>query len=400
MPAPARLHQVAVLALPGVLALDFGIPVHAFGTWDGGPYAVTVCTEVPGPVRLEGAPALLVEHGLEALADADTIVVPGQARPVAPSERVRAALASGRGPRARMVSICTGAFVLAAAGLLDGRRATTHWQYAAALARDYPAVTVDPHVLYVDEGNVLTSAGVAAGIDLCLHIIAHRRRGRGRQPARAGARRGAAPHRRPGPVHRPPGAARAGWRARRAARVGAAPPRRAAHRSPAGPRGVPVPSHAHPAVPRRDRAAADALAAGRPHRPGPRTARSLRRAHGDRGPAVRAGHPRKPADPVQTPHRRPAQHVPEHIPPPARRPENPQLPRAGPAEADQAGSGCGISSRPGPRPGAPRPSRHQPPATGAAAGCRSRWRPWCSLRRQRWPGPRRRCRGGPRSGGR
>ena len=99
MPAPARLHQVAVLALPGVLALDFGIPVHAFGTWDGGPYAVTVCTEVPGPVRLEGAPALLVEHGLEALADADTIVVPGRARPVAPSARVRAALVSGRGPR-------------------------------------------------------------------------------------------------------------------------------------------------------------------------------------------------------------------------------------------------------------------------------------------------------------
>ena len=172
MPAPARRHQVVVLALPGVLALDFGIPVHAFGTWDDGPYAVTVCTEVPGPVRVEGAPALLVEHGLEALADADTIVVPGRARPVAPSARVRAALVTAAAGGTRMVSICTGAFVLAAAGLLDGRRATTHWQYAAALARDYPAVTVDPHVLYVDEGNVLTSAGVAAGIDLCLHIIA------------------------------------------------------------------------------------------------------------------------------------------------------------------------------------------------------------------------------------
>jgi transcriptional regulator GlxA family with amidase domain len=171
MPASPRLHQVAVLALPGVLALDFGIPVHAFGTWDGGPYAVTVCTEIPGPVQVEGAPSLLIEQGLEALAAADTIVVPGQARPVPPSQRVRAALAAAAARGARMVSICTGAFVLAAAGLLDGRRATTHWQYAAALARDYPAVTVDPHVLYVDEGSVLTSAGVAAGIDLCLHII-------------------------------------------------------------------------------------------------------------------------------------------------------------------------------------------------------------------------------------
>jgi transcriptional regulator GlxA family with amidase domain len=171
MPTPLRLHQVAVLALPGVLALDFGIPVHAFGNWDGGPYAMTVCTEIPGPVPLEGAPALLIEHGLEALADADTIVVPGQARPVPPSEQVRAALATAAARGTRMVSICTGAFVLAAAGLLDGRRATTHWQQTAALARDYPAVTVDPDVLYIDEGSVLTSAGVAAGIDLCLHII-------------------------------------------------------------------------------------------------------------------------------------------------------------------------------------------------------------------------------------
>ena len=171
MPVPHRPHRIAVLALPGVLALDYGIPVDAFGNWHGGPYTVTVCTELPGPVRVEGAPALLVEHGLEALADADTIVVPGQAQLVPPTERVRAALAGAAAGGTRMVSICTGAFVLAAAGLLDGRRATTHWQYAARLARDHPAVTVDPHVLYVDEGNVLTSAGVAAGIDLCLHII-------------------------------------------------------------------------------------------------------------------------------------------------------------------------------------------------------------------------------------
>jgi transcriptional regulator GlxA family with amidase domain len=164
-------HQVAILALPGVLALDFGIPVHAFGNWPGGPYAVTVCTENPGPVPMHGAPALLVEQGLDALARADTIVVPGQARPARASEPVLAALAAAAAGGSRMVSICTGAFVLAAAGVLDGRRATTHWQHAAALARDHPAVTVQPHALYVDEGTVLTSAGVAAGIDLCLHII-------------------------------------------------------------------------------------------------------------------------------------------------------------------------------------------------------------------------------------
>jgi transcriptional regulator GlxA family with amidase domain len=167
----SRPHRVVVLALPGVLALDFGIPLQAFGNWAGGPYAVTVCTESPGPVPVEGGPALLVESGLDELANADTIVVPGQADPVRPSSRLCAALVAAAAGGTRMVSICAGAFVLAAAGLLDGRRATTHWQRTAALARDYPAVTVDPFVLYVDDGNVLTSAGVAAGIDLCLHII-------------------------------------------------------------------------------------------------------------------------------------------------------------------------------------------------------------------------------------
>jgi transcriptional regulator GlxA family with amidase domain len=102
---------------------------------------------------------------------ADTIVVPGLARPGPPSAPVLAALAAAAARGARLVSICTGAFVLAAAGVLDGRRATTHWAYAARLAREYPAVTVEPRALYVDEGSILTSAGVAAGIDLCLHII-------------------------------------------------------------------------------------------------------------------------------------------------------------------------------------------------------------------------------------
>ena len=164
-------HRVAVLALPGVLALDYGIPVQAFGSWHDDPYTLTVCTDTPGPVPVECGPALLIELGLDALDHADTIVVPGLTRPGPPSAPVIAALTAAAARGTRLVSICTGAFVLAAAGVLDGRRATTHWAYAARLAREYPAVTVEPRSLYVDEGSVLTSAGVAAGIDLCLHII-------------------------------------------------------------------------------------------------------------------------------------------------------------------------------------------------------------------------------------
>ena len=164
-------HRVAILVLPHVLSLDFGIPMQAFGNWAGGPYSVRVCAAAQGPVPLEGGPALHVDNGLETLETADTIVVPGQGRPLVPEAPVRAALAAAAARGARMVSICAGAFTLAAAGVLDGRRATTHWQLAAELARAYPAVTVDAGVLYVADGPVLTSAGVAAGIDLCLHII-------------------------------------------------------------------------------------------------------------------------------------------------------------------------------------------------------------------------------------
>jgi AraC family transcriptional activator FtrA len=130
---------------------------------------------------------VLVPHGLEALERAETVIVPGigdRAWPIAPEpvEALRAAAARG----ARVASICTGAFVLAAAGLLDGRRATTHWRYAELLASGFPAVIVVPDVLYVDEGDVLTSAGVAAGIDLCLHIV---RCDHGAEAANAIARR-------------------------------------------------------------------------------------------------------------------------------------------------------------------------------------------------------------------
>ncbi|RKN44885.1 GlxA family transcriptional regulator [Streptomyces hoynatensis] len=168
---PSGAHHVVVLVLPGVLALDLGIPLQVFGSWADGPYRLAVCAERPGPVPVHGGPALHVEHGLDRLDAANTVIVPGQAEPATPSAAVCEALARAAARGARMVSICTGAFALAAAGLLDGRRATTHWLYAADLAARHPRVRVQPRVLYVDEGTVLTSAGVAAGLDLCLHLI-------------------------------------------------------------------------------------------------------------------------------------------------------------------------------------------------------------------------------------
>jgi transcriptional regulator GlxA family with amidase domain len=171
MPLHHPPHHVVVLALPGVLALDYGIPVQVFGSWVEGPYRLTVCSQEPGLVSLDAGPALFVEHGLEALIDADTVIIPGLAHEDRPAPEVCEALTVAAARGTRMVSICSGAFVLAAAGLLDGRRATTHWAKAAELAKHYPAVTVEEDVLYVDEGKVLTSAGVAAGLDLCLHII-------------------------------------------------------------------------------------------------------------------------------------------------------------------------------------------------------------------------------------
>lgn len=186
-------HQVVVVVLADVLALDLGIPWQVFGSWPGGPYRLTVCAERPGLVPVHGGPAVSVEYGLDRLGSADTVIVPGQADPAVPSAAVRDALAGAAARGARMVSICTGAFALAATGLLDGRRATTHWRYAAALARQYPRVTVRPGVLYVDEGEVLTSAGVAAGLDLCLHLV---RRDHGARTANERARLlVAAPHR-------------------------------------------------------------------------------------------------------------------------------------------------------------------------------------------------------------
>ncbi|MEH1129899.1 GlxA family transcriptional regulator [Micromonospora sp. CPCC 206061] len=164
-------HRVAVLALPRVVAFDLTIATHVFGHDGHGRYATTVCSLDGGsiPTTTPGL-ALTVDATLDTLADADTVIVPGFARGPAPVRALAAlTLAYRRG--ARIASICTGAFALAQAGLLDGRRATTHWVHAEALAREHPRVTVDANALYVDEGPVLTSAGLAAGLDMCLYLV-------------------------------------------------------------------------------------------------------------------------------------------------------------------------------------------------------------------------------------
>jgi len=171
--AAPRPHRVVALVAGEVVAFDLAIPAQVFGR---APqlYDWAVCAPAAGAMPTENGFDVLVPHGLEALERADTVIVPGigdRAWPLAPEPLAALRAAAARG--ARVASICTGAFVLAAAGLLDGRRAATHWRYAELLAREFPAVSVDPGVLYVDEGDVLTSAGVAAGIDLCLHIVRH-----------------------------------------------------------------------------------------------------------------------------------------------------------------------------------------------------------------------------------
>lgn len=168
------MHTVAILVLDHVVPFDMATPMEVFGRTrlpDGrNAYRVRVCGETP-EVRTDGF-ALRVDHGLEALVDADTVIVPGRSEQAAPpSARVLAALREAAAAGTRIVSICVGAFVLAEAGLLDGLRATTHWVAADALARSYPLVEVQPDVLYVDNGQILTSAGAAAGLDLCLHLI-------------------------------------------------------------------------------------------------------------------------------------------------------------------------------------------------------------------------------------
>ncbi|NNC11101.1 helix-turn-helix domain-containing protein [Planctomonas sp. JC2975] len=170
---PSPDHRVGVLVLDGAKALDVGIAAHVFAKRPSMPYEVRVCGEHPGTVDGWNGLAYAVSHGLEALTWADTILVPGYRNPAdtGTSPGVIDALRTAYDRGTRIAAISTGAFTLAAAGLLDGRRATTHWHYTEVMRDRYPEIDVDENVLFVDAGQVLTSAGAASGIDLCLHLI-------------------------------------------------------------------------------------------------------------------------------------------------------------------------------------------------------------------------------------
>ncbi|EPD97217.1 GlxA family transcriptional regulator [Streptomyces albus] len=167
------MHTVAVLALDQVIPFDLSTPLEVFSRTrlpDGRPgYQLRVCAEQPEVDA--GAFVLRAPWGLEGLRGADTVIVPGTATAAPPPPAVREALRAAAGAGTRIASICSGTFPLASTGLLDGLRATTHWAAADRLAAAHPAVEVDPEVLYVDNGQFLTSAGAAAGLDLCLHMI-------------------------------------------------------------------------------------------------------------------------------------------------------------------------------------------------------------------------------------
>jgi transcriptional regulator GlxA family with amidase domain len=203
-------HIIGVLALNGVVPFDLSIPCEVFGRAqqaDGAFfYEIRVCGETP-EVRARSF-GLRVPYGLDTLHFVDTLIIPGIDDPSVPvAASVLAAIRQAWATGARIASICSGAFVLAATGLLDGRRATTHWLGAGHLAKRYPAIDVDPNTLFVDEGRIITSAGASAGLDMCLHLV---RRDLGQAAAAHAARLAVAPLDRDGGQaqfirHEPPG---------------------------------------------------------------------------------------------------------------------------------------------------------------------------------------------------
>ncbi|MEV5569955.1 helix-turn-helix domain-containing protein [Spirillospora sp. NPDC052269] len=195
---PKDVHTVAVAVADGILHFELALAYELFssprpalaGSW----YEPVICGA--GPLRADGRFLLEPDDGLDRLPLADTVIVPGWAEVDAdPPPDLVAAVRAAHEAGARVASLCTGAFVLAAAGLLDGLRATTHWAHTEALAVRHPDVEVDPDVLYVDNGSVLTSAGKAAALDLCLHLV---RLDHGSAVANAAARRLVVPPHRPG----------------------------------------------------------------------------------------------------------------------------------------------------------------------------------------------------------
>ncbi|QES49268.1 AraC family transcriptional regulator [Streptomyces venezuelae] len=168
------MHRIAVVVVPPATTFDLSIPELVFGATsvDGAPgYEVRICAARPGAVATGGSLAITVPHGLEAVDGADTVIVTGTSAREDIDPRVLTALRRAAADGRRIASICTGAFVLARAGLLDGRRATTYWAKSAEFSRRFPSVELHPDVLYVQDGNLFSSAGLSAGIDLCLHLV-------------------------------------------------------------------------------------------------------------------------------------------------------------------------------------------------------------------------------------
>ncbi|SDI52330.1 GlxA family transcriptional regulator [Nonomuraea jiangxiensis] len=186
------MHRVAVVVVLPVLSFDVSIPLMVFNSVAD--YEVRVCTARPGSLATVGGPAIVVPDGLDTVAGADTVIAVGSGGEQAPPA-VLDALREAASGGARIASLCTGAFVLAQAGLLDGRRATTHWGLAGDLATGFPAVDVQPDLLFVEDGGIYTSAGAAAAIDLCLHLV---RLDYGAAVANAAARLAVVPPLRPG----------------------------------------------------------------------------------------------------------------------------------------------------------------------------------------------------------
>lgn len=175
--ATGRRPVIAVIAFDRISPFHLAVPCVVFGDeHPGAPrFDFRVCAGEPGPLRTTAGFAVQVAHGLRALAAADMIIVPSWRDPAEPPPApLLRALRRAHARGARLVGLCLGAYVLAAAGLLDGRPATTHWSFAADFATRYPQVRVDADVLYVDDGDLVTSAGTAAGLDCCLHLIRQR----------------------------------------------------------------------------------------------------------------------------------------------------------------------------------------------------------------------------------
>lgn len=194
MPTPC----IAVVAFDRISPFHLSVPCLVFGDRHPGipAFELLVCAGEPGPLSTTAGFDISVRHGLEALASADIVILPSWRNPdeaVPPALLTALRAAHQRG--AQLVGLCLGAYVLAAAGLLDGRRATTHWAYAADFARHYPQIQVDADVLYIADGNILTSAGTAAGIDCCLHML---RQQYGAEAANSVARRLVVPPHRQG----------------------------------------------------------------------------------------------------------------------------------------------------------------------------------------------------------